>query len=180
MRSFSIWILTPPFSLICLDQAVLHASCQDDDDDGEQAGGSQGQNTPRGHRNGIQGKLWTGLLVAAVCRLLRITPVRSVCICTCWFICRVNSEHNASTTMFHCIYRKAEMAVNLITQTIFTVLDYTQLYLCVCFVLLADGSWGCSSSGLLSLSEVWWISWISGVLIWGGGGYAYGTAPWWG
>lgn len=52
---FSIWMRLPLFSFICLDQALLHASCQDGND-GEQAGGSQGQNTPRGHRNSLQGK----------------------------------------------------------------------------------------------------------------------------
>lgn len=52
---FSIWMLLTLFCCICLDQALLHASCQDGND-GEQAGGSQGQNTPRGHRNSLQGK----------------------------------------------------------------------------------------------------------------------------
>lgn len=59
-------MLIPPFSFICIDQALLRASCQDDDDDGEQAGGSQGQNTPRGHRNSIQGKPRPHLLVSVV------------------------------------------------------------------------------------------------------------------
>ena len=36
-----------------LDQAFLHASCEDDD--GKQVGSAQGQNSERSNRNGLQG-----------------------------------------------------------------------------------------------------------------------------
>lgn len=42
-------------SISLSDQAVLHASGEDDGYDGEQAGSAQGQDAQRGNRDGLQG-----------------------------------------------------------------------------------------------------------------------------
>ncbi len=51
--SFTSSLTTMLSGLLPSDKAFLHASCKDDD--GEQAGSTQGQNSERSDRDGIQG-----------------------------------------------------------------------------------------------------------------------------